>query len=278
VDDLVVSGRAFSVSFEPLFDDGNKQHGFIRVMRDVSEARNAHLQLLKAERFATLGQLLSGVAHDVGTPLNVISGYAEFLMMRKSPDDQGYKELTSILDQTRRIAAIFGQALELARPAQGRADAIDLNALLEESLALAGHHLRKTNVTASLTCRIPKPLIYGEASQLKQAFFILLLNTGRRVETGGSLRAIIDLAQKVPEFLELVLLGTDANGVRHDFSTVFREGLAVEGEVSGIGLNLASKIFAEAGARISFPTAGEQASGLVIQLPRNDAAVGRVIK
>ena len=88
MDDLVVSGRTFSVSFEPL-SDGNKQQGFIRVMRDVSEARNAHLQLLKAERFATLGQLLSGVAHDVGTPLNVISGYAEFLMMRKNPEESG---------------------------------------------------------------------------------------------------------------------------------------------------------------------------------------------
>jgi PAS domain S-box-containing protein len=276
VDDLVVSGRAFSVSFEPLFDAGNKQQGFIRVMGDVSEARNAHLQLLKAERFATLGQLLTGVAHDVGTPLNVISGYAEFLMMRKNPGDQGYKELTSILDQTRRIAAIFGQALELARPAQGGTDAIDLKAIIEESLSLAGPHLRKTNVTASLTCRIPKPLIYGEASQLKQAFFIILLNTGRRVGTGGSLRAIIDEAQKMPEFLELVLLGTEANGVSHDSSMLFKEGLAVQGEGSGIGLSLARKILAEAGARICFTPAGEEAAGLVLQLPRNEAAVGRV--
>ena len=94
-------------------------------------------------------------------------------------------------------------------------------------LVAGGSHLRKTEVTASLTCRIPTPLIYGEASQLKQAFFILLLNTGPRVGTGGSLRAIIDLAQKVPEFLELVLLGTDANGGRHDFRRSFREGLAV---------------------------------------------------
>ena len=277
VDDLVVAGRTFSVSFEPL-SDGNKQQGFIRVMRDISEARNAHLQLLRAERFATLGQVLSGVAHDVGTPLNVISGYAEFLMMRKNPAEQGYKELTSILDQTRRIAAIFGQALELARPAHGGTDGIDLRALLEQSMSLAGPHLRKTKVTASLTCRIPKPLIYGDASQLKQAFFILLLNIGPRVGTGGSLLAIIDMAQKVPDFLELVLLGTDANGVRHDFSTVFSEGLAVEGEGTGIGLTLARKILADAGARISSSLAGEQASGLVIHLPRNEAAVGRVIE
>jgi len=276
VDDLIVSGRAFSVSFEPLLDDSNKEHGFIRVMRDVTETRNAHVQLLQAERLATLGQLLAGVAHDVGTPLNVISGYAEFLMMRKNPGDQGYKELTSILDQTRRIAAIFGQALELARPAQGGTAAIDLKAMLEESLSLAAHHLRKTNVTASLTCRIPKPLIYGEASQLKQAFFILLLNTGRQVGTGGSLQAIVGEAQKMPEFLEVVLLGTEANGVRHDFSMVFREGLA--GERSGIGLNLARELLEKAGARICFSQAGEEASGLVIQLPRNEAGVSRVIK
>ena len=136
VGEVRVSGRNLSVTFEPIFDERNNTRGFMRVMRDVTNERHAQEQLLKAERFATLGQLLSGVAHDVGTPLNVISGYAEFLLMRTKPEGQGHKELSAILDQTRRIAAMLGQALDLARPAKGRTDAIEIKALLADSLDL----------------------------------------------------------------------------------------------------------------------------------------------
>jgi PAS domain S-box-containing protein len=272
VGDLHVSGETLSLTLEPLFDESNQPWGFVRVMRDVTGERQAQEQLLKAERFATLGQLFSGVAHDVGTPLNVISGYAEFLLMRKGPADQGYKELSAILDQTRRIASIFGQALDLARPAQGRMDAIDLNTVIAESLSLVGHHLRKADVTSGLTCTIPKPLIYGEAAQLKQAFFNLLVNAGQRIGAGGRLQVVIDETGEMPGFLRLVLLGTEANGIGHDFSRSLREDLANdETEAFGIGLQLTRRILAEAGARICFSEGGEQGLGIVIYLPANAA-------
>src|SRR5262249_1877662 len=207
---VVVSGKTLSVTLEPLFDSLEKTRGFIRLMRDNASERRASAQLREAERFATLGQLLSGVAHDVGTPLNVISGYAEFLLMRTSPDGQGYKELTAILEQTRRIAAVFGEALDLSRPPQGRVDAIEIKALVTDSLALVGHHLRRSNVKASITCRITPPLIYGEAAQLRQALFNLLVNAIEHVG-GGHLHVVIAQGNEVPGFVGITFEGTDAN-------------------------------------------------------------------
>ena len=267
--DLCVSGRNLSVAFEPLFDDRNETCGFTRVMRDVTGERHAQEQLLKAERFATLGQLLSGVAHDVGTPLNVISGYAEYLLMRTGPEGQGYKELSAILDQTRRIAAMFGQALDLARPPQGRIDAIEIKSLLADSLDLVGHHFRKMDVKAGLTCTMIPPLVYGEAPQLRQAFFNLLLNAGQQVGTGGRLQAVIDEAADMPGFLGLALFGTEASGVGHDFSRSFAGFFSgqSEPEAAGIGLYLARRILDEAGVRIGSTAAGEQGVGLMIYLP-----------
>ena len=271
VGDVRVSGRNLSVTFEPMFDERNNTRGFIRVMRDVTSERHAQERLLKAERFATLGQLLSGVAHDVGTPLNVISGYAEFLLMRTKPEGQGHKELSAILDQTRRITAMFGQALDLARPAQGRTDAIEIKALLADSLDLIGHHLRKADVKATLTCTIIPPLVYGEAQQLRQAFFNLLLNAGQQVGAGGRLQIVIDEAADVPEFLGLALFGTEASGAGHDFSRSFAAFFAAqsETETTGIGLYLSRRILDEAGAKIAFTEAGEQGIGLIIYLPVN---------
>jgi nitrogen fixation/metabolism regulation signal transduction histidine kinase len=271
VGEVRVSGRNLSVTFELIFDERNNTCGFIRVMRDVTGERHAQEQLLKAERFATLGQLLSAVAHDVGTPLNVISGYAEFLLMRTKPEGQGHKELSAILDQTRRIAAMFGQALDLARSAQGRTDAIEIKALLADSLDLIGHHLRKADVKAGLTCRIIPPLVYGEAQQLRQAFFNLLLNAGQQVGTGGRLQVVIDEAAGMPGFLGLALFGTGASGAGHDFSQSFAGFFAAqsETETAGIGLYLSRRILDDAGAKITFTEAGEQGVGLMIYLPVN---------
>lgn len=260
-----VSGRSFSVTVEPLLDERNKACGFMRVICDVTSERDAQEQLLKAERFASLGQLLSGVAHDVGTPLNVISGYAEYLLMRTAPGGQGYKELSAILDQTRRIAEMFSRALDLARPPQGRTDAIEIRSLLADSLDLVGHHFRRMEMKAALTCRMPPPLVYGEAPQLKQAFFNLLLNAGQQLGTGGRLQVVIEDAT---DNLRLALFGTEASGVGHDFSRSFAGFVSGEGalEASGIGLYLARKILYQAGARIGFAD-GDEGVGLMIYLP-----------
>jgi PAS domain S-box-containing protein len=268
--DLNVSGKIFSVTLEPLFDESNQQCGFVRVMRDVTGERYAQEQLIKAERYATFGKLFSAVAHDVGTPLNVISGYAEFLLMRKNSEEQGYKELRSILDQTRRIAAMLGQALEMSRPRQARTSAVDLNTLVTESLTLVGHHLRNGEVIAGITCTIANPLIYGEASQLKQAFFNLLLNAGEGVGAGGRLQVVIDQTAEMPGFLRLDLLGTDKAGAEHDFSVSLGGSLTNKGgnQMTGIGMHLARNILVEAGARICFSSGSEEGLGLVIYLPK----------
>ena len=268
VDDDSVPGKTHSIAVEPLFDEENQLAGFIRVMRDVTKERATQEQLLSSQRFATLGQLFSGIAHDVGTPLNVISGYAEFLLMRKRPDEPGHKELNSILDQTRRIAAILSQGLDLARPSKGSRDAILLDTLMTETLSLASHHLRKTDVRAVITCRIADPLIYGEASQLKQAFFNLLLNAGQRVGPAGKLQVLIEETSEQPGFLKLMLSGAGANGDQ-DFSEVSRR-LSAEGEtaIDDIGLDITRQILAEAGVRIC-SIRGEQGIGLAIYLPVN---------
>ena len=191
--------------------------------------------------------------------------------MRTKPEDQGHKELSAILDQTRRIAAMFGRALDLARPAQGRTDAIEIRALLADSLDLIGHHLRKADVTAGLTCRIIPPLVYGEAPQLRQAFFNLLLNAGQQVGNGGRLQVVIDEAAGMPGVLGLALFGTEASGAGHDFSRSFSVFFAAqsETETAGIGLYLTRKILDEAGARLTFTEGGEQGVGLMIYLPVN---------
>ena len=268
-----LAGRVFSVAIEPLTSKHGTTRGFLRVMHDVTVERQAQLQLLEAERFATLGQLFSGLVHDVGTPLNIISGYSEFLLMRTKPDDPGHKELSAILHQTKRIAALFEEAVDFARLPQAQTVPIDIQSLLAGSLNLLEHHLRKIGVKAQLTCRISTPLVYGEASQLKQAFLNLLINAGRQLGEGGDLDIIVDREPNKPEFLAVGMWGTEASAQGHDFSRSLRSlrGESREAIKSGLGLSLARDILDKAGARIAFGEAGGSSIPLVVYLPTRSA-------
>ena len=267
--ELSIAGRVLSLSIEPLLDEANKARGFVRILTDITDERRSHEQLLKAERFATLGQILSGIAHDVGTPLNVISGYAEYLLMRIPPEGQGHKELSAILYQTRRIAAMFVEALDLSRPAQGRRNPIEIQPLLIGAVDLAAHSLRKEDIKIQLTCTIEPPLIYGEASQFRQAFFNLLVNAGHLVGVGARLETVIQEAQDKSGYLMVALWGTDAAGAPHDFSQSLRCLIDENSDAGavGMGISLAQDILNGAGAIIRTGEAGERGVPLMIYLP-----------
>lgn len=266
--EVTVCGRLWSITINPLLTN-DKNAGFVRVMRDVTEQRNAQQLLLDSERFASLGQMLFGIAHNIGTPLNIISGYSEFLLMRTKPAEQGHKELSAILDQTKRIALLLSEALDVVRPGRKPVFLIDVHALLADVLNLAAHYLRKIEVLAELTCGMTSALIYGEAPQLRQAFFNLLLNASRSVGIGGRLELAVAESQNMPGFLSVSIWGIGQNGQRHDFSRSLEGLLAGGKEVirSGVGLSLARHLLDEAGATIAFGGSADRGVPIVVHLP-----------
>src|SRR5262249_1080458 len=152
------------------------------------------------------------IAHDVGTPLNIISGYAEYLLMRTKAEETGRKELTAILEQTRRVAEYIRIMLDMARPSQGRGDAMEFKGFLGDSLELMGSHLRKAGVRVTLSCKSTPPVIYGDGPRLRQAFFNLILNAGRRVGAGGQLELNIEQSPDLPGYITVMLTGADREG------------------------------------------------------------------
>ncbi|MFY9556121.1 MAG: histidine kinase dimerization/phospho-acceptor domain-containing protein [Blastocatellia bacterium] len=274
-------GRVFSLTVEPLFDHQNRVCGFFRILRDVPAASQIQQASPDVERLAMLGKVLMGVSHDVGTPLNVISGYTEFLLMRTNPESPGHKELTSILNQTRRIVAILSGALDLARPPEGRRDAVEIKALLDSALDLVGHHFRRSDVKAELTCRITQPLVYGETPQLKQVFFSLLLHAGEELGAGGRLELVVDECQHRPGFIEVAFWGKEGGGAGHDFSDAANYlSTGSNTTVSGTGLSVARGLMEEIRAIVTTSGEGKRGVALVIYLPatadsgRNETGTG----
>ena len=257
------------VTVVPLLGETEEVEGFARIAARGNSTASQDA-LLKAEHFATLGQMISGIAHDVGTPLNIISGYAEYLLMRTKAEETGHKELTAILEQTRRVAEYIRIMLDLARPSQGRVDAIELKGFLGDSLELMGSHLRKASVRVELACKSAPPVIYGDGPRLRQAFFNLLLNAGKRVGAGGQLELSIEQPPEMPGFIGVRLMGVDRHGRSHDYAESFAGFLAARRNWGGedMGLALAKEILDEYGAKVAALPANGHGVALVVYLPK----------
>jgi two-component system, chemotaxis family, CheB/CheR fusion protein len=264
-----VSGRVLLIRIEPIRDDDSRVVGFLRIARDVTGEHSAKSRLERAERLAALGQMLFGIAHSVGTPLNIISGYSEFLLMRAGPDPQGRKELSVILDQTRRIASLFGEALDMARLPTNHRSTLELKTLILSTLELASHHLRNADVKVEVTCVMEPPLIYGEAPQLKQAFFNLIVNAASEIGSGGRMEILLDQARENCDFVTVAIRGTQTGGTAHDFSKFVNwfSSPIEENSSPGLGLFLLKQILDTSGARIGSNASGEGGVSIVIELP-----------
>lgn len=267
---VTLEDKVWSVSIKPfsklLGDD--QESGFIRVMRDVTAECGIHRELLEAERFASLGQMLFGIAHNVGTPLNIISGYAEFLLMRMNTDERGHKELSAILDQTKRIAATLNDALDLARPERKQTSGIDIKALLSDSLDLAAHYFRRRGIQTQLTCATSSPLIYGDAPLLRQAFFSVLLSASQTVAPGGRVEVFIAVSQEVPDAVCVKLLGTEVTGQWYDVARSLESSVGDGKQTrTGDGLSLARHTFDETGALVNLDESDERGLAILVHLP-----------
>lgn len=257
-----------TLTFVPLRGATGEALGYVRIASQP--ATLSQDALLKAEHFATLGQMMSGIAHDVGTPLNIISGYAEYLLMRTKPEETGHKELMAILEQTRRVAEYIRIMLDLARPSQGRVDAIELKGFLGDSLDLMGSHLRKASVRVALECKSAPPVIYGDGPRLRQAFFNLLLNAGRRLGAGGQLELSIEQPAEMPGFISVRLSGVDREGRSQNYAETFAGVLSAERrwEAEDMGLALAKEILEGYGAKLATLPVNGQGVALVLYLPK----------
>ena len=113
---------------------------------DISERKHNQEQLRKAERLAELGTLASGMAHEIGTPMNVILGRAEYLLQRTA--DEGMKKgLATIVTQVERITKVMNQLLAFARRRTPERRAVDLGEIVEDSLEMFQERIAHSRIT-----------------------------------------------------------------------------------------------------------------------------------
>jgi signal transduction histidine kinase len=146
-------------------------------------------ELVQAEKASLLGQLASGVAHEIGTPLNVMSGNAQYLLRKLNPDDPARSALQQIVGQAERITEMLQQLLDFARPTEARRVPFDLRDVVTQTLEMVSAVLRRVDIEVDIDPMTPP--VMGDPRLLEHALLNLIVNACQAMSSGGRLSLVV---------------------------------------------------------------------------------------
>ena len=176
-----------NLAIAPWISKELKQIGRLIIFDDVTDRAELERRLVQADKLSSIGLLAAGVAHEVNTPLAVISTYAQMLTKQVSGDEQKSKLLEKIAKQTFRASEIVNSLLNFSRTSPTDFIEVDLNRVVRETATLIEHQFQKAGVAARLNLADDLPLVRGNSGKLQQVFLNLFINARDAMPAGGAL-------------------------------------------------------------------------------------------
>jgi two-component system NtrC family sensor kinase len=180
--------RTANIAIAPLLSRDFVAVGRIVLVDDITERVSLETQLAQADKLSSIGLLAAGVAHEINTPLAVISSYAQMLTKQMRGDERLTPLLERITQQTFRASEIANGLLNFSRTSTTEFRETDLNQVIRDTLALVEHQMKTARITVAIALTTDLPRIQGNPGKLQQVFLNLLLNAKDAMPQGGELR------------------------------------------------------------------------------------------
>ncbi len=227
-------------------------------------------QLRQTERLAELGTLASGMAHEIGTPMNVILGRAEYLMKR-TQEEQTKKGLETIVGQVERITKIMNQLLTFARRRPTERRPMDLRRTIEDCLEVIQERLTRHQILVERAEAPSLPLVHADPDHMSQVLLNLLINALHAMPNGGTLRIGLE---KGDGQVKLIVADTGHGMDKEHLSKIFIPFLTTKevGKGTGLGLTVVHGIVQEHGGSIAVESEPGRGTTFTISLPVHSGA------
>jgi two-component system NtrC family sensor kinase len=247
---------------------GPAEEGVVLVLRDVTEEHLMQERLLQSEKMASVGQLVSGVAHELNNPLTGVTGFAQ-LLLNRDLDEQTRRDVQTIYSEAERAAKIVQNLLSFARRRKAQKGLVNLNTLLERVLELRSYDLRVKNIDLELDLDPRLPLTMSDPDQIQQVFFNIITNAEHAMLSahGGGKLKVRSRAEK--GYIRLSFtddgVGIPPENLRRVFDPFFttKEG----GQGTGLGLTISYGIVDDHAGRIRVDSRPGKGATFVVELP-----------
>jgi PAS domain S-box-containing protein len=258
----------FSMNLSPMRDEQGQVASIVVVMSDITDAATLQAKLLHAEKMAAVGQLVSGVAHEVNNPLTAILGFSDLLMENPEVPESARKDLRVILEQAQRTKQIVQNLLSFARQMPPQRRPVQLNTILSRTVELRAYDLHSRGVEVVEQFDSELPLAIGDAHQLQQVFLNILNNAYDAVrDTGRPARIEIKTTNR-GAFVE-VLFRDNGYGISFP-ERIFDPFFTTKeiGKGTGLGLSICYGIVREHGGEIlCHNNTDGQGATFIVRLP-----------
>jgi signal transduction histidine kinase len=267
-------GRLLERAIFPVRSRAGRSLGWLELYRDVTSQRLLQSKLVQTEKMAAIGQLVSGIAHELNNPLTGILGYAQLLLGRGlAPAQQ--TEAQKIHEEAERASHIVKNLLLFARETQPERLPVDLNEVVERALALRSYELRVEDIVVTRELDPELPETQADPIQLQQVVLNLVVNAeqaileGRghgtiRVRTSrlGAARLLLEVSDDGP--------GIDSRNVSRIFDPFFTT--KPPGVGTGLGLSIVYGIVQQHGGEISVESVPGHGATFRVELPLVEGA------
>jgi PAS domain S-box-containing protein len=175
----------FSVNLSPINDENGSVTSIVVVMTDVTDSAVLQAKLVHSEKMAAVGQLVSGVAHEVNNPLTAILGFTDLLMENPDLPESARRDLKVILQEAQRTKQIVQNLLSFARQMPPQRLPVQLNSILRRTLLLRAYDFHSHGVEVVERLDESLPEVIGDSHQLQQVFLNIVNNAHDSVRESG---------------------------------------------------------------------------------------------
>jgi signal transduction histidine kinase len=243
---------------------------FTAFLRDLGRLREAEERVRQSEQLAELSTISAGIAHDVGTPMTTILGYAE-LLQKNVTTPKNRERAGHIVDQVRRVKDLLRTLLDIARPRNARPQSMSLVDILDHSLGFFREKLKGRGIVVERDySSVPK--IVANRDRLEQVFLNLIVNAIDAMPDGGTLT--VHLTQPTSELIEICIADTGI-GIEPDvLDQIFEPFYTTKerGKGTGLGLLVSQRIIHDHGGKISAESEFGVGTQISILLPSGEQA------
>ena len=258
----------FSISLSPMRDESDTVNSVVVVMTDITDAVLLQAKLAHSEKMATIGRLVSGVAHEVNNPLAAILGFTDLLLENPDIPAPAREDLQIILQETQRTRVIVQDLLSFARQRPVQRESVKINAILRQTIKLRSYDFASHGVEVTEQFDEALAPVVGDPQQLQQVFLNILNNAYDTVQESGRRGAILIQTSASGNSIEISVKdnGTGIANAERIFDPFYTTKQAGKG--TGLGLSICYGIVRAHGGEITCSNnADSPGSRFVIRLP-----------
>ena len=260
----------FQESTSPLSNEMGEVIGSVNVTRDITQEKRIQEQLIMTDRLASIGELSSGIAHELNNPLTSVIGFSQLLMEGDVPANMK-EELGIIYNEAQRAAVIVKNLLTFARKHAPVKQLSQINAVVEDVLHLRSYEQKVNNIEVEKRLAYDLPEIMMDHFQMQQVFLNIIVNAEAAMLEGHH-KGKLTITTEKSEHIITITFTDDGPGISSEnLKRIFDPFFTTKevGKGTGLGLSICHGIITEHGGEIYARSENGQGTTFVVELPLN---------